>query len=199
MLGMPAVRADVDGHIFHHTEHRDVHLPEHLHAFLGIQQGQILRRRDDNRTHHRHLLRQGQLDITRTRRHVHHEIVEIIPGRLSDQLQQGTGDHRASPDHRRLVVGQEGHRHDLNAMRFQRDECLIVADFRSRTFGNAKHDALARPVDIRIQHAHPRPFARKRQRQVGSRGRFTDAALAGRDGNDVFDVGQCLNLVLRLV
>ena len=186
-------------HVLHHAEHRDVHLAEHLHALLRVEQRQILRGGDDHRAGHRHLLRQGQLDVAGARRHVHHQVVEVVPGGLGDQLDQGAGDHRPAPDHRRAVVGEEGHRHHLYPVRLQGLEPLLLADLRPGAFRQAEHDALAGSVDVRVEDAHPRTLAGQGQGQVGGGGGLADAALAGSHRDDVLHVAHHLDLRLCLV
>ncbi len=196
---MPAVRADMHGHVLDHPQHRDIHLAEHLHPLFRVQQRKVLRRGHDHRTGHRHLLRQGQLDVAGARRHVDHQVVEVVPGGLGHQLQQRTGDHRATPYHRRVVVGEKRHRHDFHAMRTQRHEPLLVADLRPGPFGDTEHHALAGAIDVGIQDTHPRPFTGQGQGQVGGGGGLAHTALARGHGHDVLDVGQARNLRLGLV
>ena len=199
MLGMSAVGADVHGHVFHHAEHRNVHFAEHFHALARVEQGQVLWRGDDHRTGHRDFLRQGQLDVTGAWRHVDDQVIQIAPRGLCHQLQQGTGNHRPAPDHRRVVIGQERHGHHFDAMGLDRHEPLLILDLRPGAFSDAEHDALAWAVNVRIQNAHLGPFASQGQCQVGGGGGFAHAALAGGHGHHILDVGQARNLSLSLV
>ena len=199
MLGMPAVRADVHGHVFHHAQHRNVDLAEHFHAFARVQQRQILRRGDDHRTGHRDFLRQGQLDIPGAGRHVDHQVIKIIPGGLGHQLQQRAGHHRATPYHRRVVVGEKRHGHDFHTMRLDRHKPLLLANLWPGAFSDAEHHALAGAIDIRIENADPGAFTGQGQSQVGSSGRLADATLARGHGDDVLDVGHGRHLGLGLV
>ena len=199
MLGMSAIGADVHGHVFHDTQHRNVDLAEHLDAFACIEQRQVLRCSDDDGTGHRDLLREGQLDITGAWRHVDDQIIQVAPCGLGDQLQQRTGDHRAAPDHRRVVVSQERHGHHFDTMGLDRHKPLLVLDLWSGAFRDAKHDALARTIDVRVENPDLGAFAGQGQGQVCSGGGFPHAALAGSHGHDVLDVGQARDLCLSLV
>ena len=196
---MTAVGTNVHCHVFHHAQYRDVHLVEHLDALARIQQGQVLGRGDDHRTRHRDLLRQGQLDVTGARRHVDHQVVEIAPVGLGHQLLQGSGGHRATPDHGRVVVGEEGHGHDFDTVGLDRHEPLLVLDLRPGAFGDAEHDALARAIDIGVEDAHPGAFPGQGQGQVGGGGGLAHAALARCHRHHVLDVGQARYLGLGLV
>ena len=196
---MAAIGADVYGHVLDHAQHRYVDLAEHFHAFSGIEQRQVLGRGHDHRSCNRHFLRQRQLDVARTRRHVDDQVIEIIPRRLGDQLQQRTRNHGAAPDHGGIVIGQEGHRHHFDAMGLDRHEPFLITNLRPSPFGNAEHHALAGAIDIRIQDAYARTLAGQCQRQVGGGGGFAHAALARCHGDDVLDVGHAGHLGLALV
>ncbi|MNG28818.1 hypothetical protein D3C84_1141330 [compost metagenome] len=74
------------GHVFHHAQHRNVDLAEHFHALARVQQCQVLWRGDDDRTGHRHFLRQGQLDVASAWWHVDDQVIQIAPRGLRDQL-----------------------------------------------------------------------------------------------------------------
>jgi len=56
-FGMTAVAANVHTHIFHNAEDRHIDFLEHAQAALGINQGDVLRRSDDDRAADRNLLR----------------------------------------------------------------------------------------------------------------------------------------------
>ena len=81
-LSTPAIRAAEAAHVLDHAQHGDVHLGEHLDAFAGVEQGNVLRGGHDHRAGYRHLLRQRQLNVAGSRRHVDNEVIEIVPGRL---------------------------------------------------------------------------------------------------------------------
>ena len=144
-------------------------------------------------------MRESQLDITGAWRHVHHQIIQVIPGSLGDQLQQRTGDHRPAPDHRGVLIGEKGHGHHFHAMSLERHKPLLVFHLWPRAFRDTKHDALARPIDISIQNADLGTLAGQRQRQIGGSGGFTHPAFAGCHGNHVFHIRQRRHLILRLV
>ena len=48
-FAMAAVAANVHAHVFDNTQYRHIHFLEHAQAALGIDQGDVLRRGDDNR------------------------------------------------------------------------------------------------------------------------------------------------------
>ena len=194
MLGVAAVRADVHGHVLDQPEHGDVELLEHLQRLARIQGGDVLRRGHDHRAGHRDLLRHGQLDVAGARRQVDHQVVEVAPAGVVEQLGQRRGRHRPAPDHRRVLVDQQADRHRLDAVRAHRLDGLAVG-----TVGparQAQHRRHAGAVDVGIQHAHRQPFRGQRQRQVHRGGGLAHPALAGADGDDVADFGEGLEFAL---
>src|SRR3546814_3496611 len=95
---------------------RHLDLAEHGDRLAGVDQGEILRRRDDHGAGERNLLRHSQLHVASARGHVDDEDVELSPGDLAQHLQERRLDHRATPDHGRLLVDQEAHRHRLDTV-----------------------------------------------------------------------------------
>src|SRR5258706_9679138 len=75
VLGVPALRADVDRHVLDDADDRDADLLEHLEALPRIDEGDVLGRGDDHGAGDRHLLREGELDVAGAGRQVDHEVV----------------------------------------------------------------------------------------------------------------------------
>ena len=50
-----------------------------LRPLRGVEQRDVLRRGDDHRAGHRHVLRQRELDVAGARRQVDHQVVEVAP------------------------------------------------------------------------------------------------------------------------
>jgi hypothetical protein len=97
----------------------------------------------------------------------------------------------------RFDVDQKTDRHRLDAVADQRLEVLAVGRF--GLVGDAEHGRLRRAIDVGVEHADARAFGSQRQRQVDGGGGFADAALAGRHGDDVLDVGDQLDAALHAV
>ena len=127
-----------------------------------IQQGDVLRRGDDHRAGHRHLLRQGQLDVAGARRQVDDQVVQLVPAGVVEQLRQRLGDHRPAPDHRRLLLHQQADRHDLQAVRGHR----LDASCRRASPGDPPRPACAAGWGRRCRH-RARPRARPRRPAPG--------------------------------
>src|SRR5277367_1320471 len=70
MFHMTALTTNVHAHILHDAEHPYFDLFKHLQALTSIQEGDILRRGHDDGAAHRNALRQRELDVARTGRHV---------------------------------------------------------------------------------------------------------------------------------
>ena len=192
---MAAVAADMHGHVFNNAEDGHAHLLKHLQALLGIDQGDVLRGGHDDGAGDGHALRQGQLDIASARRHVHHQIVQILPARLAQELLKRLGGHGAAPDHGLVLLDEEADGHHLQAMRHQRLHGLAILALWLTV--NTQHQRQAGAVNVGIQNADARAFGGQRQRQIGRRGALAHAALARGHGDDVFHTGQQLHAALH--
>src|SRR3989338_7580186 len=184
MLFMPAFRTDMRAHVFHNTDDLNADLLEHLEPLARIHQRDVLRGGYDHRAGERHLLGQRKLDVAGAGRQVNDQIVQVIPARLAQQLIQRLRDHRAAPDHRRIIAGDEeadGHRLQTIVAHW-RHEMFAV---RTRLTGNAQHGRLRGPVDIGIQHADTRAFGSQGQCDIYRRGGLAHTALAARYCDDV--------------
>ena len=170
-------------------------LLEHLEALARIDQRDVLRRGHDHRAGHRHLLRERQLDVAGAGRHVDDEVVDLAPVRVLQQLLERLRDHRAAPDHRRVLVDHEADRHRLHAVRLHRLERLAVVGLRAA--GDAEHRRLRRPVDVGVEDADGGAFRRQREREVHRGGGLAHAALAARHGDDVLHAGHELHAALH--
>ena len=162
-----------------------MHLAEHLHPFFGVQQRNILGRGHHNGPRHRYLLRQGQLDITGSRRHIHDQIIQILPQGLLQQLLQGTAGHGPPPHHGRVFGGEITHGVGLQAQSRHRHKELILLYPGAGTRRHTQHQGLARAINIRIQNTHPCPIRRQGQRQVDRGSGLTHPAFAGGHGNNI--------------
>src|SRR5215510_1637445 len=189
-----ATRAKEITHILNNAEHGNIHAFEHRNPAPCIDQSQILWRRDNHRALERHLLRHCKLRITGTGRHVDHHDVELAPLYFAQHLGDGRHHHRAAPDHRRFFVDQEANRHHREAIALDWFEPSAPDGFGLLLDGQQFWQR--RPVNVGVEHAHSHSEITQPERQIDGRGRFSDAALAGGDGNDGIDTG---NTWLHLV
>ena len=60
-------------HIFHYAHDRNLYTVKEFNAFGGIHQRYILRSRHNDSASHRNALRQSELNIACTRRHIDHQ------------------------------------------------------------------------------------------------------------------------------
>ncbi len=74
----------------------------------------------------RYALRQRELDVARARRHVDHEVIELTPVGVAQQLIQRRSHHGPAPDHRLLDVDQESDRHRDHAVIAERLDALAI-------------------------------------------------------------------------
>ena len=183
---VPAARADEVAHVLDEAERRHVQLLIHADGAPGVGERHGLRRGDDDRARDRHRLAQTQRDVARAGRHVDDQVVDILPAHLAEELLDDAVQHRAAPDHRRVVSGQKPHRHELDAVLLRRNDLLAVG----RELGlQAEHDRDVRAVDVAVDHRDPAAALAERDRQVDRDGRLADAALAGADRDDVLHAG----------
>ena len=81
-LMMTAVAADMHAHVFDNAQNRHLDFFKHDDAFFSVDQRDVLRRGDHHSPRDRNVLRQSQLNVTGTRRHIQHEVIQIRPQRL---------------------------------------------------------------------------------------------------------------------
>ena len=118
-MALIALVTDKIAHIFNDTEDRYFDLAEHGQTFPGIGQRQILRGGDNHGPGQRGLLRNRQLNVTGSGRHIDDQNVQITPGHFPQHLGERTHHHRATPDHGRVLIHHKAHRHGLKSMTFQ--------------------------------------------------------------------------------
>ncbi len=107
MLCMPALRADIEAHVFHDANDGHRHLLKHLEALARVHQGHLLRCGDDHRTRDGHILGEGEVDVTRARRHVDEKVIQIFPCGLAQELVERLRDHGSTPDHGLVLVDEK--------------------------------------------------------------------------------------------
>lgn len=64
-FAMPAVGADVDGHVFQYAQNGNVDLAEHIHSLARVYQRDVLRRGYDDGPGYGDALGQRELDVAR--------------------------------------------------------------------------------------------------------------------------------------
>ena len=108
-----------------------VDLGEHGGGLAGIDEGDFLRGGDDDGAVERDGLDDGELDVAGAGRQVEDQVVEVAPGDLAEELLGVAGGERAADDDRRVVVEQESHRHELDAVGFDRDDVVVLVGGRA--------------------------------------------------------------------
>src|SRR5439155_1713217 len=182
-----ALRAHVSAHVLDHAEHGRAHLGEHRHRPPDVQEGNVLRRGDDHPTRDRYLLHERQLGVARAGRQVDDEEVGGSPVDVAQELPDDAHDERAAPDDGRLLVEEEAHRDEPDAVALERLDPL--GRRRVRPLCGPEHDGQARPVDVGVDEPDASEPG-ERQREVHRHGGLADAALGARHGDDVRDSGE---------
>ena len=87
-------------HVLDQSEDGHIHLlvAVHVDTLAGISQRHLLRGRYDDGTRDGQGLKQGQVDVTGSRRCVEDKIIEFAPVCIGNELFQGTGSHTATPE-----------------------------------------------------------------------------------------------------
>ena len=170
-------------------EHRHLDPLPHRQRLLDVDDRHLLRRRDHHRAGDRQELRQRQLRVAGAGRQIDDQIVELAPLDVLDELLQELVDHRPAPDDRAAALDEEADRDDAHAV-VHRGHDLVAGLDRGGLLRLAHHLRDRRAVDVGVEDAHRRPQPRERRREVGADRRLADAALAGRDRDDVLDARQ---------
>src|SRR4029077_2200693 len=79
ICALPAVRTSEGAHVLNDAEDGDMHGLEHSQTTAGDLQAYVLRRRHDDRTRQRVVLRQRQLGVARPGREVENQVVQRSP------------------------------------------------------------------------------------------------------------------------
>ena len=124
-------------HVLDQAENRHVHFGKHRHRFPRIDQCDFLRSRHDHRSIHRHGLHDGQLDIPGSRRKIENQHIEFAPRDLPEKLLGVASGHRSTHDHRAFLFQEKTHGHQLQPMRLDRDDLVMLV--RIRALGGAEH------------------------------------------------------------
>src|SRR5260370_2138952 len=185
LFAFAAMRADEVTHVFDQPQVRDLQGVEHLDGAPDVGRGDVLWRRDDDGARHRNALGHGQLNVTRARRKVDDEIVQLAPVDVEQELPDGAGEHWPAPDGGLIGLDKEGDGNNLEAIALDRSD-LFVFGVGLFVLGAEKNRHVG-AVHIGVQHADSSPQLGQRQRDVHGAGRLADAALAGADGNNILD------------
>ena len=137
-----------------------------------------LRRRDDDDLGAREELRHRQRDVAGAGRHVDDEVVGLAPVHVGEELLERLVQHRAAPDDRLVLAGEEAHRDERDAVGFGRDD-HVVDDGRRPV--DAEHARHREAPHVGVDRGDLVAALRERDREVGRDRRLADAALARRD------------------
>jgi hypothetical protein len=120
-------------------------------------------------------LGQRDRDVARAGRKVAQQDVQLPPVDIGQELLDRTVQHRTTPDHGAVGVGEEPDRDHLAAVRLERHHHAVE---RHRLAGHAEHPGDRVAPDVRVEHPDPETLLRQGGRQVHGDGRLADAALA---------------------
>src|SRR5215472_4226824 len=148
LLAVAALRAEVVRHVLDDPEDRHVDLLKHREALAGVDQRDVLGRRDDDGAGEPDLLGQRQLSVARAGRQVDDQLVELAPRDVLEKLLDRFHHHWSAPDDGLVHVHEEPERHDLHAVALDRHDLVRLVDV--GLFVDAHHHLLGRAIDVRI-------------------------------------------------
>ena len=94
-------------------------------------------------------LRQRQLGVAGAGRQIDDQIIELAPVDVGQELLRGTVHHRPAPDDGLFRRHQKAHRHQLEAVAFERKRRGVLID----DFTDAHHDRHAGAVNVGVEQA----------------------------------------------
>ena len=140
-----------------------------------------LRRGDDDDLGARQELRHRERDVAGAGRHVDDEEVGLAPVHVGEELLERLVQHRAAPDDRLVLAGEEAHRDQRHAVRVGRHDHVVDDGRRAVDAEHARH---REAPHVGVDRGDPVAPLRERDREVRGDRRLADAALARRDRED---------------
>ena len=183
---LAAIGTEHVAHVLNQTKHGDLHHIRHVSCLLDDHGNQLLRAGNNDDTVKRDGLEHGQRNVARSGRAVDEQVVKVSPDGLRPELLDSARDDRASPDNGSgLVVQHQVDRHDLNACGgCGRQHAVSVA---LDGLVQAKRLGDRRAGDIGIQDTDAIALALHQHGKHRGYKRFTNAALAADDTDDMLD------------
>ena len=129
-------------------------------------------------------------------RQVDDEVVELAPLDVAQELLDRAADERPAPDDRLALRNEELDRDALHAVPLERRDLVVRAGHRLAL--DAEHHRDVRAGDVGVEQADRRARLGERHGEVDADRALADAALAGRDRDDVLDARQELLRLLRV-
>ena len=129
----------------------------------------------------------GQGHITGARGHIHEQEIHVLPDHIGPELLDRTGNDRAAPHNGVfLVLHQQVDAHYINAHAALDGPAALVV--RHGTAMNAEQLGDGRAGDVRVENGRFIAQLLHGDGQHRRDGRFADAAFAGDDRDDLFDI-----------
>src|SRR5207247_2653582 len=94
--------------------------------FSGVVQRDLLRRGHDDGAGQGDQFGDAELGVSRARGEVHHQIVQIAPDHVPQELLDGGVDHRTTPRQRLVIWNEEPHRDQLDAVTLRRQQLAVL-------------------------------------------------------------------------
>ena len=159
-------------------------------------EGDFLGRRHEDGAADRDGLGQGQLGVGRAGRQVDDEVVELAPLDVAQELLDRATDERPAPHDGLAVRDEELDRDRLDAVALERRDLVVGAGLGLALDAHHQRDVRAR--DVAVEQADAGARLGEGHGEVDADRALADAALAGRDGDDVLDARNELLRLARL-
>ena len=178
-----AVRAHEAAHVLDDPDDRHVQPAQHRESLGDVRERHVLGRGDEHGATDRHGLGERELRIGGAGRQVHHEVVQLSPLHVAQELRDGAADERAAPHDGLALRDEELDRDRLHSMALEGDD--LVGRTRDRLTLDAEHHRDVGTGDVRVQETDRRASPGERNGEVHADRALADAALAGGHGDDV--------------
>ena len=132
------------------------------------------------------------LDVACPRRHVDHEVVDVAPGDLFQEVLDRPVEHQGTPHDRLVLAGQETHRHDpqlspAEAPHEGLDQLapwLVGVETGLQLAGHAEHPRHGEACDVSVEHPDGEAPHGEAGGQVDRYRRLAYSTFARRNGDD---------------
>ncbi len=160
---LATIRAYQIAHVLHNPQYRRIGHQKHFHAAHHIGEGHPLRRGDDHHPSQVDQLHQRQRHVAGAWGQIHHQVIQVLPGNFEEHLLDRPHEQRPAPDQRLSGLDQVIKRHDLQAVRGNRNDPVPM---HLRMAQASQHLGDVGAVEVGVQQAHLGSAVRQAQSQV---------------------------------
>lgn len=127
--------AEEGAHVLQDAEDRDLELPEHVRRPLGVNEGHLLGRGDDDPARDLGELGKAELHVPRPRGKVHHQVVQLPPVHVLQELLQGAVEDGPPPGQGLPRGDDVGDGEDLDPVGLQGEDPAVLVHLEAHALG----------------------------------------------------------------